>query len=143
MCTFKRKRYLLELDYPMNTPFFSRHPEEDWNTEKNAVFRDPYFLIRHTPGITKIPKLKYSMCIQARNFDISDLCTEKWLQIGLKRGFFSTKVLMVFFCTNELQKKIHYAAFSDSVDTFRHKIFENWLKNDCFMTIETFNTCNY
>ena len=23
-CTFKRKRYLLELDYPMNTPFFSR-----------------------------------------------------------------------------------------------------------------------
>ena len=72
--------------------------------KKNAVFRDPYFLIRQTPGITKIPTWKYSMCIQARNFYISDLCTEKWPQIGLKRGFFSTKVLMVFFCTNELQK---------------------------------------
>ena len=71
---------------------------------QNTVFRDPYILMRHTLGIIKIPTWKYSMCIQAKFFDISDLCTEKWHQIGLKRGFFSTKVLLVFFCTNELHK---------------------------------------
>ena len=33
----------------------TRYPEKHLNTEKNAVVLDPCFLIRHTPGITKIP----------------------------------------------------------------------------------------
>ena len=65
-----------------------RYPEKHWNTEKNAVVWDPCFLIRHTPGITKIPIWKYFMCILARNFDISDLCTEKWHEFDRKRGIF-------------------------------------------------------
>ena len=67
----------------------SRYPEKHWNTEKNAVVWDQYFLIRHTPGITKIPIWKYFMCILARNFDISVLCTEKWHEFDRKRGIFS------------------------------------------------------
>ena len=54
--------------------------------QKNAVIWDPYFLIRHTPRITEIPIWKYFMCILARNFDISDLCTEKMTRIWQKKG---------------------------------------------------------
>ena len=72
-------------------PFFLSHgtPEKHWNTEKNAVVWDPYFLIRHNPRITKIPIWKYFMCILARNFDISVLCTEKLHEFDRKRGIFS------------------------------------------------------
>ena len=46
-----------------------------------------------------------------------------------------------FFLCLLIAKNIHYSAFSDSVDTFRHKNFENRLKNDCFMAIGTLKTC--
>ena len=59
-----------------STLLYTRHPEKYWNTEKNAQLWDPYFLIRHAPGITKIPKWKYSICIQPRKYDFLDLCTE-------------------------------------------------------------------
>ena len=122
----------------------TRYPEKHWFTEKNAVFWGPFFLIRHTLGITKIPKWKYSMCIRARNFDFSDLCTEKWPQIALKRGFFEHKRAHgIFFLLYLIAKNVHYSAFSDSVDTFRYKNFENWLKNDCFMVIGTLEVCIY
>ena len=57
---------------------FSSHgtPRSTEIQKKNALLWDPYFLIRHTPGITKIPIWRYFMCILARNFDISLLCTE-------------------------------------------------------------------
>ena len=67
----------------------TRYPKKHWYTEKNAVLLDPNFLIRHTPGITKIPIWKYFMCILAKNFDISVLCTEKWHEFDSKRGIFS------------------------------------------------------
>ena len=92
--SFGIKKKLANYRIPNN----SRHPEEHWNTEKNAVFQDPYFLIRHTLGITKIPTWKYFMCIQARNFDFSDLCTETCSQNRLKIGFFRTKMLVVLLC---------------------------------------------
>ena len=61
------------------------------------------------------------MCIQTRNFDFSDLvCTEKCPQIGLKRGFFSTEVLMVYFCT--------YALWGVSVSSFSLNGKENNMK---------------
>ena len=57
------------------------------NSSKNDHKR-PYFLIRYSLGITKIPVLKYSMRIVARKFDFSNLCTEKFPSFDLKRGTF-------------------------------------------------------
>ena len=44
----------------------SRYPEKDWNREKYAWVWHPYFFMRYTPRVTKIPKWKYSICILAR-----------------------------------------------------------------------------
>ena len=93
----------------------------------------------HTLAITKITHMKIFHLYPSENF--SDLFTEKWPQIGLKGGHFSTKILIVFFFVPIDCKNIHCFAFSDSVDTFRHKICENRLINDCFMVIETLKTC--
>ena len=74
------------------------------------------------------------MRIQARSFE---LFTEKWPQIGLKRGLFWH---YVFFVPIDCKKK-HHSAFSDSVNTFRHKKFENRLKNGCFIAMGALKTC--
>ena len=116
---FERKSYSLTekdfyLDRVICSPLFFTVPREALKYRKNAVVWDPYFLIRHAAGITKIPIWKYFMRILARNFDISDLCNEKWPQIGLKEA-------NGIFLYQWIAKNIHYAAFSDSVDTFRHK----------------------
>ena len=67
------------------------------------------------------------MCIQARNFDFSDLCTEKWPQIGLKRGFFEHESAHDILLCKLIAKNVHYSDFSDSVGTFRPKNFEKSL----------------
>ena len=48
---------------------------------------------------------------------------------------------MVLLFVNWLQKAGIYFAFADSVDAFRHKVFENRMKNDCFMAMGTLKTC--
>ena len=103
----------------------TRYPEKHWNTEKNAVVWEPYFLIRHTPGIKKIPIWKYFMCILARNFDISDLCTEKWHEFDRKRVFFSIWLTFLVNYDWKIWNKVMYSGYSDSIDIFKQKVFEN------------------
>ena len=89
--------------------FCTRHPEEDWNTEKNAMFQDPYFLIRHTLGITKISTWKYSMCIQARNFDIYVLINGP--KLGWKEAFLALKCSWHYFVPMNCKKHTSYCLF--------------------------------
>ena len=58
--------------------FSTRYPEKHWNTEKMPRFGTNIFLFRHAPRIKEIPKWKYLMCIQQRNYDFSVLFTEIW-----------------------------------------------------------------
>ena len=46
---------------------------------------------------------------------------------------------MVMLC--KTAKIMHYSAFPNSVDTFKPKIFENSMKNDCFVVMGTLKTC--
>ena len=82
------------------------------------------------------------MCIQAIDFYFSDLCTEKWSQNRLKRGFLALKCSW-YYCVWAIAncKKIHFSAFADSKDGFRHKDFENRMENDCFMVRGSIKTC--
>ena len=82
-------------------PFIYGTPKRIEIQKKHAVVCNPYFLIRHTPGITKITKWKYFMFILARNFDISVLCTKKWHEFDRKRGIFS--IWLTFLAVNELK----------------------------------------
>ena len=61
---------LLEWVTRVKMSSLTRRSRKHWNTEKNAWVWHPYFLIKYTPRITKIPIWKHSMCILARNFDI-------------------------------------------------------------------------
>ena len=67
--------------------------------QKNAWVWDPYFLIKYTRGITKMPKWKYSMCILAWNLDSSNLYTEKCPSFDIKRWLFITKVIREYLCS--------------------------------------------
>ena len=51
-----------------------RHPEEHWNPDKNAVLRDPYFLIWHTIRITHT-HMEIFHVYSSERIDFSDLCT--------------------------------------------------------------------
>ena len=61
------------------------------NLWKNAWVWDPFLLIRHALGITKMANWKYSMHVLARNFHFSNLCTENYPQIHQKLGKFPLK----------------------------------------------------
>ena len=39
-----------------------------YKKKKYAWVWDPYFLLKYTLGITKMPKSKYSMCILAKKY---------------------------------------------------------------------------
>ena len=53
----------------------SRWSRKHWITEENTCVLHPYFLIRYTLRITKMPIWKYFIHVLARKFDFSKLCT--------------------------------------------------------------------
>ena len=63
--------------------------EKSMNYEKNAWVWDPYSLIWYSPGITKMPIWKKSMCILARNSHFPNLCTKKCQKFASKIAIFS------------------------------------------------------
>ena len=65
------------------------------------------------------------MRVLARNFDVSDLCTENYLKMGGNADFFALKFSWYLLKHILVAKNIPYYAFTDSVDTFRPKNFEN------------------
>ena len=62
------------------------------------------------------------------------------LNVDRKRRFFALKYSWYLCVTNDI-KNICYSAFTNSVEAFRHKNFENRLKNGCFMAMGTLKTC--
>ena len=72
-----------------------------------------------------MPIWKYSMCILARNFDFSNLCTEKCPSFDLKRGTFYHLRDEGIFVYQMIKTKLSYSTFSESADMSRHKKIEN------------------
>ena len=46
-----------------------------------------------------------------------------------------------YLCEANIRKNFRYSAFTDSVDTFRQRNFENRLKKDNFKDMASLKTC--
>ena len=95
--------------------------EKSMKYEKNAWV----FLTRYTIAITKMLIWKYSMCILAKNIHFPNLCTKKGHKFAPKMAIFSIKMMIVEVFGYEVQNKMRYSSYSDSIDMFRHRNFEN------------------
>ena len=113
-----------------NTSWVTVHVEKSMKNKKMPGF-----------GTQKMPIWKYSMCILHYGEKFRFLKFMSWkmpLFWHKKRAFYH---LEYFFGSMYLAKmKIICSTSPESVKIFRHKNFENWLRNDWFMASRMWKT---